>query len=213
MYRGKKRDQPTPFSYFGKGFDVVCRAVIDLNIRFMGYFVICDSWYTSIPLLNQLLYWNINYLGTIKLNRKGLGGENDGEHPFNELKKKLERAYDHDIGGIEGAQLPQKGKRKKFQGFKKGHFVIQKVRGHPIVVNIQKDNKVMSEAGNCISMDSTTFTKRWNKKKHEKESISVWSGHAIINKVYGMLDQATAWRTSAGGHKWKVMKSHKSILH
>ena len=77
---------------------------------------------------------------------------------------------------------------KKLNGYKKDHFVIQKARGHPNVVYIQKDNKVMSEAGNCISMDSKTITKRRNKKKREKESISVWSGHAIINKVYRKLD-------------------------
>ena len=43
LYRGKSRDQPSPFSIFGKGFDVVCRAMIDMNLRYQGYFLVCDS--------------------------------------------------------------------------------------------------------------------------------------------------------------------------
>jgi len=40
LYRGKKRDYHTPFSVFGKGFDIVCHAILDLNLRYQGLFVI-----------------------------------------------------------------------------------------------------------------------------------------------------------------------------
>ena len=43
LYRGKSRDKPNPFSIFGKGFSVVCKAIISLGIRFKGYYVVCDS--------------------------------------------------------------------------------------------------------------------------------------------------------------------------
>ena len=164
LYKGKTRDQPNLFSMFGKGFSVVGRAVVEMGLRFQGYFLVCDSWYVSIPLLNQMFYWDVNFLGTIKLNRKGLRGQGTDEKPFHDLKKLLERSYDYKTGGEEGAQLPsERGKKKKYQGFKRGHCDIRKARGNPLVVCVQKDNKVMTEASNSIPVEKRTTIHRYNK--------------------------------------------------
>ena len=71
LYRGKKRDYPTPFSVFGKGFDIVCRAILDLNLRYQGYLLVCDRWYTSIPLMLQLFHWGCLLFGNHKIKSKG----------------------------------------------------------------------------------------------------------------------------------------------
>ena len=142
---------------FGKGFSVVCRAVVEMVFRFQGYFLVCDSWYVSIPLLNQMFFWGANFLGTIKLNRKGLRAPGKDDKPFHDLKKLLEKSYDYEKGGEEGALLPsERGEKKKYQGFKKGHCEIRKVRGTPLVVCVQKDNKVMTEASNSIPVEQRT---------------------------------------------------------
>ena len=212
LYRGKKRDYPTPFSVFGKGFDIVCRAILDLNLRYQGYLLVCDSWYTSIPLMLQLFYWGVNYLGTIGSNRKGLKTSQE-VNQFSDLKRALAKDYDEKIGGEEGAEIPTSGERKKYQGYKKGYFAIRKIDGLPVIVNVQKDNKVVLEGGNSIPMNETTEVWRYNKKVRKKESICVWIGHALINLIYGNLDQGTSWRTKAGGHKWKATRFSKTMLH
>ena len=214
LYRGKSRDQPDPFTVYGKGFSVVCRAILDLNLRFRGYFLVCDSQYTSILLMVQMLYQGVNFLGTIKLTRKGLQKTGkDPQRPFADLKKMLGKDYDPEIGGRQGAQIPSNTKRKKQQGQKKGHFEIRKTKDISVVVNVQKDNKVMIEGGNSISMTKTAMVQRYNEEKRERESISVWLGHALYNIIYGQVDQATSWRTKAGGHKWKAKRWSKSMTH
>ena len=50
----------------------------------------------------------------------------------------------------------------------------------------------MTEASNAIAMDEKAWVTRYNKEKNRKESIQVWLGHALINLIYGLLDQATA---------------------
>ena len=74
---------------FGKGFPVVCRAVIEMGLRSQGYFLVCDIWYVSIPPVNQMFNWDVNFLRTIKLNRKGLRGQGADDKPFHDLKKTL----------------------------------------------------------------------------------------------------------------------------
>ena len=43
LYCGKRRDKLTQFSVHGKGFDVVCRAVLDMKLRYKAYNLVCDS--------------------------------------------------------------------------------------------------------------------------------------------------------------------------
>ena len=76
----------------------------------------------------------------------------------------------------------------------------KKVKGKPIVVTVQKDSKVMIVAGNSVPMKEKAEVLRYDKAKNERESILVWRWHNLHNKVYGMLDQATSWRSKAGGH-------------
>ena len=214
LYRGKKRDRPSPFHLFGKGFEVVCRAVLAMNLRYQGYFLVCDSWYTSLPLMLQLHFQGINYLGTMKLSRKGLKGKGKDEKIFENLTKALEKDYDYKIGGTEGAEISSSGRgRKKYQGYKKGSFEWRKIEGLPIVISIQKDNKVMVEGGNSTQIDRKVEISRQNKEERKKETIEVWVGHALYNLIYGNLDQATAQRTKAGGHKQKTRRWSKTVLH
>ena len=79
LYCGKRRDTIIPFSVHGKGFDVVCRAVLDMKRRNRGYYPVCDSLYTSILLIMQLFWWGVNYIGTLGTSRKCLHGEGDDE--------------------------------------------------------------------------------------------------------------------------------------
>ena len=163
----------------------------------------------------QMLYQGVNFLGTIKADRKGLQktSKKDPQRPFVDIKKKLGKDYDPKIGGIQGAQLPSNTKTKKYQGYKKGHFEIRKIKDLSVVVNVQKDNKVMIEGGNSISMTKTAMIQRYDVIKRERESISVWLGHALYNLIYGQVDQATSQRTKAGGHKWKATRWSKSMTH
>ena len=173
LYRGKARDQPSHFAVFGKGFDVVCRAVLAMKLRFKGYYLVCDSWYTSIPLLKQLTYWGVNYLGTIRQNRKGLRGTGTDEQPFADIKKLLEKDYEEKQGGKEGSIIPSSGKTVKRQGYRKGAFTNRKIRGQPIVVTIQKDSKVMTEAANCVPLEANLEVERYDRATTKKEKISV----------------------------------------
>ena len=173
LYRAKARDQPSPSAVFGKGFDVVCRAVFEMKLRFKGYYLVCDSWYTSIPLLNQLTYWVVNFLGTIRQNRKGLRGTGTDEQPFADIKKLLEKDYDDKLGGKEGSIIPSSSKTVKRQGYKKGAFTNRKIRGQPIVVTIQKDSKVMTESANCVPLEATLEVERYDRETARKEKISV----------------------------------------
>ena len=140
----------------------------------------------------QCFYWGVNYIGTIRLNRKGLEGKEENQKPFSDLKKVLKKDYDEKTGAIEGRYIVKKGQKKYIQGFQKGYFEIKKLEGLPICVNVQKDNKVMTEASNAISMEEKTWITRYNKEKNRKESIQVSLGHALINLINGLLDQATA---------------------
>ena len=149
---------------------------------------------------------------TIKSYRKGLK-KNQEEKQFSNLKATLAKDYDQEIEGEEGGEIPTCRRRKKYQGYKKGYFAIRKIDGLPVIVNVQKDNKVVLEGGNSIPMNETTEVWRYNKKVRKKESICVWIGHALINLIYGNLDQGTSWRTKAGGHKWKATRFSKTMLH
>ena len=62
-------------------------------------------------MLVQMFYWGVNFLGTIRQNRKGLQGKGDEEKPFHELKKSLAKDYDDNIGGQQGVLLPSRGKK------------------------------------------------------------------------------------------------------
>ena len=71
----------------------------------------------------------------------------------------------------------------------------------------------MTEAANCIPMSATVEISRYDRETRKSEPLRAWMGHALINLVYGMLDQATAWRTKAGGHKFKAKRWNKTVLH
>ena len=87
FYRGKKRHTTGPFSSYGLGFDMLCRAGLFLGLRWGGSMNGMDSYYTSIPLLLQLSYWGIKGIRTINFKRKGLG------KVIQDLKKKLTKDY------------------------------------------------------------------------------------------------------------------------
>ena len=141
LYRGSKRLQAGVFSGLGLGYDMVCRAVLDLGLRQGGYTIGFDSYYTGLLLLLQLRYWGINAVGTISAQRVGLGKF------FVDLKKRLKKDKD-----------PQKPEQ---EGYDRGYFINRCVADDEnIVVTVQKDSKVMLYASNFISMTKTTVMKR-----------------------------------------------------
>ena len=71
----------------------------------------------------------------------------------------------------------------------------------------------MIVAVNSVPMKEKAEVLYYDKMKNERESISVWRGHNLYNKVYGMLDQATSWRSKGGGHQWKAQRWSKNLLH
>ena len=85
----------------------------------------------------------------------------------------LKKDYDEKIGGKEGVEIKLQSGKTKLQGFKKGYFINRKIRGKSVVVNVQKDNKIVLEAGNCVDMKSRTQVWRYNKEKRTKEPIMV----------------------------------------
>jgi len=57
------------------------------------------------PLLLQLCYWGVYYLGGIKSNRKGFKTYLE-ENQFSNLKAPLAKDFDQEIGGEEGGEIP-----------------------------------------------------------------------------------------------------------
>ena len=51
LYRGSLRERPTSFAAFGKGYEMVMTAVVALHLRWFGYWIYMDSWFTGLPLL------------------------------------------------------------------------------------------------------------------------------------------------------------------
>ena len=120
----------------------------------------------------QLFWWGVNYKGTIRLSRKGLHGEVDDEKPFANLKKTQENDYDPIVGGAVGKEIPKSGKKKKYQGCKKGTIMNKKIV-KPILVTVQKDSEVMIVAGNSVPMKDKGDVLRYDKMKNEQQSTSV----------------------------------------
>ena len=146
-----------------------------------------DSWYTSIPLMLQLSFWGVNAIGTLNSKRKGFGKK------FSDLKKKLEKTYN-----------PDKPRKK---GYRQGYFRWRCTdKDSNLKVTIQKDSKVMLYLDNFLSSSEKTSMKRYSKETKQLEQIDFWEGHRVFNFLYGMVDQATSWRTKAGGHKTKSTK-------
>ena len=73
FYRGKIRHKPSQISVYGVGFDMVCRAIFSLGMRWKGHWLGMDSWYTSIPLVLQLSFRGSNAIRTLNPKRNGLG--------------------------------------------------------------------------------------------------------------------------------------------
>ena len=201
FYRGKARHQTTPFSAYGLGFEVLMMgitALIELgnNIRWGGYMLGMDSFYTSIPVILQLAYWHIKAIGTVNATRKGLGKK------FVDMKKELKKDYNG------------KGRKNtKTGGYEKGFYKSRGVDGEPLVAIAQKDSKVMIYLTNFVSTTSKAIVNRYDKESKKSVPVEFQSGHKTFNFLYGMVDQATSWRSKVGGHKTKASKWWKTFMH
>ena len=143
-----------------------------------------DSWYTSIPLMLQLSFWGVNAVETLNPKRKDFGKK------FSDLKKKLGKTYNAD-------------KHQK-KGYRQGYFGWRcTAKDSNLKVTIQKDSKLMLYLDNFLSSSEKISMKRYRKETKQSEQIDFWKGHRVFNFLYGMVDQATSWRTKAGGHKTK----------
>lgn len=72
IYLGKQPDE-SPYKLSPKPDDVVLRLVRSINNS--GRNVTADNWFTSIPLVNQLLQMKLSYVGTIRKNKAELPSE------------------------------------------------------------------------------------------------------------------------------------------
>ena len=160
------------------------------DIRWGGYIIGMDSYYSSIPVMLQLSYWGIRAIGTVNASRKGLGKF------FQDLKKLLKKDYSKNKGR----------KNTKKGGFEKGYYKYRTVDDEPLAVVVQKDSKAMVYITNCISPTEKSIVLRYDKVQKKVQEVSFWLGHKIFNFLYGMSDQATSWRSKGGGHKAKSTK-------
>ena len=146
-----------------------------------------DSYYTSIPLLIQLSFWGIKAIGTINAQRKGLG------KVFGDLKKKLKKTRDPE--------------NKKKGGYDQGYYRWRAIDDDThLKITVQKDSKVMLYGDNFLPSGEKVELTRFNKLSKDMKVMKFWVGHKLFNFLYGMVDQATSWRTKAGGHKTRVGK-------
>ena len=94
FYRGKLRERPTSFSGYGKGYEMVMNSIIAMNLRYKGYWIMMDSWFSGLTLFYHGKIWGINMCGTIKSNRKGLDTKKNTM--FKDLMSKIRPQFDKD---------------------------------------------------------------------------------------------------------------------
>lgn len=135
FYKGKLRERPTAFSLFGKGYEMVMLGILGMDLRYMGYWVIMDSWFTGLPLLQHGRLWGVNMGGTIRHNRVGLDSKENKS--FAEESKKLKKTF--------RKEKPEKG------GYVRGHWTSFSAPKKPLVVSVVKDSKVFLGASNAVS--------------------------------------------------------------
>lgn len=97
FYRGKERERPTSFSGYGKGYETVMNSIVAMKLRYMGYWIMTDSWFSGLNLFLHAKIWGVNMAGTIVSNRKGLDNTETKKLKkstlFSDLKKKLTVKY------------------------------------------------------------------------------------------------------------------------
>ena len=190
FYRGKERERPTSFSGYGKGYETVMNAIVAMKLRYMGYWIMTDSWFSGLNLFLHAKIWGVNMAGTIVPNRKGLEhGRTDKLKKttlFGDLKKKLKVKYN-----------PEKKK-----GYLRGHWEPRSAPNHDLVVAAVKDSKVFLEVTNSIGSHEFDFFRRWSKDDRKYVRYVGWKVHSLFCKHYGSGDSGTMWRCQGNGHKY-----------
>ena len=92
FYHGKRRTRPSAFSGHGTGYEIVMSAILALGLRYKGYGILTDSWFTGLTLLLHGRIWGINMAGTIKASRTGL--DTKDKPIFKKLVKLMKKNYD-----------------------------------------------------------------------------------------------------------------------
>ena len=141
FYRGKGRERPTPFSGFGKGYETVMSSIVAMKLRYMGYWIMTDSWFSGLILFLHAKTFGVNMAGTINQNRKGMDYSNK------KLKKK----------STIFADLKKKLMKSSVQ---RGHWEPRSAPNHDLVVSAVKDSKVFLEATNSIGSHEFDFFTR-----------------------------------------------------
>ena len=189
FYYGKGRCRPTSFSGHGKGYEVVMAAILYLQLRYKGYWVFTDSWFTSLTGMLHGRIWGVNMAGTISGNRTGLDTKDDPV--FKNLLKAMKKNYDAE---------------KCPKGYIRGDWEARGAQNHDIVVSSMKDSRVVLLATNAVGTHEWEFFRRWSKDQRKYVKLVSWRAGALFGKNYGMGDQGTMWRTASGGHKFKSNK-------
>ena len=111
LYRGKSRERSTAFSGHGKGYENVMNGILAMKLRYMGYWIMMDSWFSGLTLFLHGRYWGVNMAGTFRENRKGLDSKKSYVCRFEKRTeekvkpKKENRVYQGCLGAPISAEL------------------------------------------------------------------------------------------------------------
>ena len=103
----------------------------------------------------QLFLWGLLGIGTLNVNRKGLGKK------LAEWKKNLTKDYN-----------PRRGRKNtKVAGFEKGFYQAFQLISQPVLGVVQKDSKVMLYLTNCINSSPKGIVQRYDKASHKYKEM------------------------------------------
>ena len=116
-------------------------SIVAMKLRYMGYWIMTDSWFSGLILFLYTKTFGVNMAGTINQNRKCMDYSNKQLKKkstiFADLKKKLMKS-----------------------SVRRGHWEPRSAPNHDLVVSAVKDSKVFLEATNSIGSHEFDFFTR-----------------------------------------------------
>ena len=137
-------------------------AIYARKLRYLGYWIMMDSWFSGLTLYLHGRIWGTNMGGTFVQNRKGLDSKTCSI--FSDLKKELKKPFD----------------AKKKQGYVRGHWEARSSSQHNLVVAAVKDSRVFLEGTNAIGSHEYDFFKRWNRDERRYDILTGWKLHPFF---------------------------------
>ena len=162
--------------------------ILAMKLRYMGYWIMMDSWFSGLTLFLHGRYWGVNMAGTFRENRKGLDSKKSSM--FADLKKELRKKWNP----------------KKKTGYIRGAWEPRSARNHDLVVSVVKDSKVFMEGTNAIGSHEAGFFTRWSRDERKYVQLRGWKVHPFFGKHYKSGDQGAMSRNEGNGHKYRTNK-------